>query len=54
MAGSRTLTTDAVIGFATRASAAALAAAKPEISGGIMDQDRAVQVGVRICGKLLC
>ena len=35
--------------FATRASAAAQA----EISGGILDQERAVQVGIRIFGELL-
>jgi hypothetical protein len=39
--------------FATRASAAAWAAAQPEISGGILDQERAVQVGIRIFGELL-
>jgi hypothetical protein len=39
--------------FATRAAAAAWAAAHPEITGGILGQDRALQVGIGIFGQLL-
>jgi hypothetical protein len=39
--------------FATREAAAAWAAAHPEITGGILDQDRALQVGIGIFGQLL-
>jgi hypothetical protein len=39
--------------FATRAAAAAWASSHPEISGGILDQDRALQVGISIFGQLL-
>jgi hypothetical protein len=39
--------------FATRAAASAWAASHPEISGGILDQARALQVGIDIFGQLL-
>jgi len=39
--------------FATRAAAAAWAASHPEIVGGILGQDRALQVGIGIFGQLL-
>ena len=39
--------------FATRASASAWAAAHPEITGGILDQARALHVGIGIFGPLL-
>ena len=39
--------------FATRAAASAWAASHPEITGGILDQRRAVQVGIGIFGQLL-
>ncbi len=39
--------------FATRAAAAAWAHAHPEITGGILSQDRAVEVGKQIFGRLL-
>jgi hypothetical protein len=39
--------------FTTRASAAAWAAAQPEISGGILDQESAVRIGIAIFGELL-
>ena len=39
--------------FATRAAAAAWAAAHPEITGGIVGQDRALQAGIGIFGQLL-
>jgi Alkylmercury lyase len=39
--------------FATWADAAAWAAAHPEISGGMLNQDRALQVGIDIFGQLL-
>jgi hypothetical protein len=39
--------------FATRANAGAWAAAHPEITGGVLGQDRAVDVGIGIFGKLL-
>jgi hypothetical protein len=39
--------------FATRAAAAAWAASHPEITGGILDQDHALQVGIGIFGQLL-
>jgi hypothetical protein len=39
--------------FATRAAATAWAAAYPEITGGILGQDRALQVGIGIFGQLL-
>ena len=39
--------------FATRAAAAAWAACHPEITGGILGQGRALQVGVGIFSQLL-
>jgi hypothetical protein len=39
--------------FATRAAASAWAASHPEITGGILDQARALQVGIGIFGPLL-
>lgn len=39
--------------FATSAAAATWAASHPEISGGILDQDRALQVAIDIFGQLL-
>jgi hypothetical protein len=39
--------------FATRAAAAAWAHAHPAITGGILSQDRAIQVGKQIFGQLL-
>ncbi len=39
--------------FASRAAAASWAAAHPDISGGILDQDRALHIGIGIFGKLL-
>ncbi len=39
--------------FATRAAAAAWAASHPEISGGILDQHRALQIGIGIFGQIL-
>lgn len=39
--------------FATRAAAAAWAHAHPEITGGILSQDRAIEVGKQIFGQLL-
>lgn len=39
--------------FATRATAAAWAASHPEITGGILGQARALQVGIAIFGRLL-
>ena len=39
--------------FATRAAAAAWAASHPEITGGIVGQDRALQTGIGIFGQLL-
>ena len=39
--------------FATRAAASTWAAAHPEITGGILSQDRALQVGIGIFGQLL-
>jgi hypothetical protein len=39
--------------FATRAAAAAWASSHPEIGGGILDQDGALQVGIGIFGRLL-
>jgi hypothetical protein len=39
--------------FATRAAAVAWAASHPEISGGILDQRGALQIGAAIFGKLL-
>ena len=39
--------------FATGAAAAAWAASHPEITGGILGQDRALQVGIGIFGQLL-
>jgi len=39
--------------FATRAAAAAWAASHSEITGGILGQDRALQIGIGIFGQLL-
>ena len=39
--------------FVTRAAASAWAAAHPEITGGILNQARALQVGIGIFGRLL-
>ena len=39
--------------FATRAAASTWAAAHPEITGGILSQGRALQVGIGIFGQLL-
>jgi Alkylmercury lyase len=39
--------------FATRATASAWAASHPEITGGIVGQDRALQAGIGIFGQLL-
>ena len=39
--------------FATRAAASAWAACHPEITGGILSQARALQVGIGIFGQLL-
>jgi hypothetical protein len=39
--------------FATRAASAAWAASHPQITGGIVGQDRALQVGIGIFGQLL-
>jgi hypothetical protein len=39
--------------FATRAAATAWAQAHPEITGGILTQDRAIKVGKQIFGRLL-
>ena len=39
--------------FAARAAAAAWAASRPEITGGILGQDRALHVGIGIFGRLL-
>jgi hypothetical protein len=39
--------------FATRAAASAWAAFHPQISGGILSQARALQVGIGIFGPLL-
>jgi hypothetical protein len=39
--------------FATQAAATAWAASHPEISGGILDQARALQTGIGIFGQLL-
>jgi hypothetical protein len=39
--------------FATRAAASAWAASHPQISGGILGQARALQVGIGIFGQLL-
>jgi hypothetical protein len=39
--------------FATEAAAAAWAASHPEITGGILDQDRALKTGIGIFGRLL-
>jgi hypothetical protein len=39
--------------FATRASSETWAASHPDISGGILDQDRALQMGAGIFGRLL-
>ncbi len=39
--------------FATRAAASAWAASHPEITGGIVGQDRALQTGIGIFGQLL-
>lgn len=39
--------------FATRAAATAWAASHPEITGGILGQARALQVGIAIFGQLL-
>jgi Alkylmercury lyase len=39
--------------FATRATASAWAASHPEITGGIVGQDRALQAGIGILGQLL-
>jgi hypothetical protein len=39
--------------FATRAAARAWAASHPEITGGILGQARALQVGIAIFGQLL-
>jgi hypothetical protein len=39
--------------FATRAAAAAWAASHAEVTGGILGQDRALQVGIGIFGQLL-
>ena len=39
--------------FATQAAATAWAASHPEITGGILDQARALQVGIDIFGQLL-
>jgi hypothetical protein len=39
--------------FATRAAASAWAASHPEITGGILDQSRALHVGIDIFGQLL-
>lgn len=38
---------------ATRAAASAWQASHPEITGGILDQARALQVGIGIFGQLL-
>jgi hypothetical protein len=39
--------------FATRAAAAAWAHAHPEMTGGILSQDRAIEAGKQIFGRLL-
>lgn len=39
--------------FATRAAATAWAATHPEITGGILSQDRALHIGIGIFGQLL-
>jgi hypothetical protein len=39
--------------FATRAAASAWAASHPEVTGGILGQARALQVGISIFGQLL-
>jgi hypothetical protein len=39
--------------FATRGTAAAWAHAHPEITGGILSQDRAIEIGKQIFGRLL-
>jgi len=39
--------------FTCRAAAAAWAASHPEITGGILSQGRALQVGISIFGQLL-
>jgi hypothetical protein len=39
--------------FATRVAAETWAASRPDISGGILDQDRALQMGISIFGQLL-
>ena len=39
--------------FATRAAASAWAAAHPEVTGGILTQARALDVGIAIFGQLL-
>lgn len=39
--------------FTTRAAATAWAASHPEVTGGILDQARALQVGISIFGQLL-
>jgi Alkylmercury lyase len=39
--------------FATRAAAMAWAASHPEITGGILSQDRAPHIGISIFGQLL-
>jgi Alkylmercury lyase len=39
--------------FATRVAAATWAASHPDISGGVLDQRRALQIGISIIGQLL-
>ena len=39
--------------FATQAAATTWAASHPEVSGGILDQDRALRTGIGIFGQLL-
>jgi Alkylmercury lyase len=39
--------------FVTRAAASAWAASHPEITGGILNQASAVQIGIGIFGQLL-